>query len=87
MTHLDNLIQTLGVRLRFCPTQPRCRLGRVVASSSSRHASKQRSRFYSYHPGHTLTTKITDNVSISAAVSLHNLVIVLYYHQLLIPLP
>ena len=72
MTHLNNLIQTLGLRLRFCPTQPRCQLRRVVASSSSCRTSKQSSRFYN---SKTLTTTKTDDINISATAP-HNLIIV-----------
>jgi hypothetical protein len=74
MAHLDNLIQTLGLRLRFCPPQPRRQLGRV--SSSSCHASKQTSRFHSLHPG--TTNKLTGNVNIPAATSRRSLVLVTF---------
>jgi hypothetical protein len=83
MAHLDNLIQTLGLRLRFCPPQPRRQLGRVAASSSSCHASKQTSRFHSLHPG--TTNKLTGNVNIPAAASRRSLVLVTYPATALLP--
>ena len=78
MTHLNNL----GLRLRFCPPQPRRQLGRVAASSSSCHASKQTSRFYN---GKTLTTTKTDDINISATAP-HNLIMVTLLATALLPL-
>jgi len=83
MAHLDNLIQTLGQRLRFCPPQPRRQLGRVAASSSSCHASKQTSRFHSLHPD--TTNKSTGDVNIPAAASRRSLVSVTFPATALLP--
>jgi hypothetical protein len=83
MAHLDNLIQTLGLRLRFCPPQPRHQLGRVAASSSSCHASKQTSRFHSLHP--RTTNKSTGNVNIPAAASRRSPVLVTFPATALLP--
>jgi len=83
MAHLDNLIQTLSLRLRFCLTQPRCRLRRVVTSSSSCRASKQSSRFYS---SKTLTTTKTDDINISTTAYPHNLIRVTLPATALLPL-
>ena len=83
MAHLDNLIQTLGLRLRFCPPQPRRQLGRVAANSSSCHASKQTSRFHSLHPG--TTNKLTGNVNIRVAASRRSRVLVTFPATALLP--
>jgi hypothetical protein len=83
MAHLDNLIRTLGLRLRFCPPQPRRQLRRVAASSLSCHASKQTSRFHSLHPG--TTNKLTGNVNIPAAASRRSLVLVTFPATALLP--
>ena len=81
MTHLSNPIQTLGLRLRFCPTQPRCQLRRVAASPSSCRTLKQSSRFYG---GKTLTTTKTDDINISATAP-HNLIMVTLPATALLP--
>jgi hypothetical protein len=69
MTRLENIIQTLSLRLRSCPIhrlQPRpCLLGGVAVSCSwFCHASKQVAPFYSFQ-----TKRLTTNTNTSVTAS------------------